>query len=81
MRTTLTIDDDLDAAIRRLSEERGTKVRQIINELIRAGLAASLAPREARPFETKTWDPGRPHVVGVHNVHDLLVIAEGEDYG
>lgn len=80
MRTTLTIDDDLDATLRRLSEIRGQAMRQVINDLLRAGLAADVAPREARPFRTASWDPGRARVVGIHNVHDLLAIAEGEDY-
>jgi len=44
MRTTLSIDDDVAAAIRRRQAARGTGLKQEINELLRAGLAAEPPP-------------------------------------
>lgn len=40
MRTTLSIDDDVAAAIRRRQAARGTGLKQEVNDLLRAGLAA-----------------------------------------
>lgn len=50
MRTTLSIDDDVAAAIRRRQAARGTGLKQEINELLRAGLAAE-------PAEPAGWEP------------------------
>jgi plasmid stability protein len=50
MRTTLSIDDDVAAAIKRRRASRGTGLKQEINDLLRAGLAAE-------PAEPSQWDP------------------------
>jgi hypothetical protein len=50
VRTTLSIDDDVAAAVRRRQAERGTTLKQVINELLRAGLAAE-------PAEPVSWEP------------------------
>ena len=50
MRTTLSIDNDVAAAIRRRQASRGTGLKQEINELLRAGLAAE-------PVEPSNWEP------------------------
>jgi hypothetical protein len=50
VRTTPSIDDDVAAAIRRRQAARGTGLKQEINELLRAGLAAE-------PPEAVSWEP------------------------
>ncbi len=50
VRTTLSIDDDVAAAIRSRQAARGTGLKQEINDLLRAGLAAE-------PPEPVSWDP------------------------
>jgi hypothetical protein len=46
MRTTITLDHDVDLAVRRLMRERGLTFKEAVNEAIRSGLAprASGAP-------------------------------------
>lgn len=39
MRTTVTLADDVAAAVRRIQKERGVGVSEALNRLIRAGLA------------------------------------------
>jgi plasmid stability protein len=39
MRTTLTLDDDVAAAIERRRVQHGTGLRREVNDLLRAGLA------------------------------------------
>ena len=39
MRTTINLDDDVAAAVRRLQDEAGLGVSQAVNRLARAGLA------------------------------------------
>lgn len=45
MRTTVTIDPDLDAALRRIARERGVSFKEVLNETLRAGLAAGARAR------------------------------------
>ena len=45
MRTTVTLDPDVDALVRRVMRERGLSFKEAVNEAIRAGLA----PRSEQP--------------------------------
>ena len=58
MRTTVTLEPDTEAAIKRLMRERGLTFKQAVNEAIRAGTAA---PRRGR-FQTPTFNMGPPLV-------------------
>lgn len=51
MRTTVTLDDDVAAAVGRVRRERGVGVSQAVNELVRAGLLTAPAQRA---YEHKT---------------------------
>lgn len=44
MRTTLTLDPDVAAALERRRRERGTGLKQEVNDLLRAGLVAADQP-------------------------------------
>ncbi len=61
MRTTLTLDDDVAAALARRRAERGTGLRHEVNELLRAGLSATSLPAlgSNETYELPTFDPGR----------------------
>lgn len=49
MRTTLTLDDDLAAELKRVARKTGRSLKELINEAVRAGLRAREAPG-ARPY-------------------------------
>jgi len=57
MRTTVTLDPDIDAAVRRLMRERGLTFKQAVNEAMRQGLAPEPGPEA---FRTTTYAMGRP---------------------
>jgi hypothetical protein len=59
MRTTVTLEPDTDAIIRRVMRERGLTFKEAVNEAIRAGAAT---PGRRRAFRTPTFDMGRPAV-------------------
>jgi hypothetical protein len=61
MRTTLTLDDDVAAALARRRAERGTGLRQEVNALLRAGLAATSGPPSEPDdsYDLPTFDAGR----------------------
>lgn len=74
MRTTLTLDDDVAAALGRRRTERGTGLRQEVNDLLRAGLAAaSRATTDSEaPYELPTFDPGRVLITDHRVLKDFL---------
>ena len=82
MRTTLTLDPDVVAALRGAQRRTGASWKEVVNNAIRMGARTDLAPRApvAAPYQTAPFDPGAPAVTGVHSVHDLLAFAEGEDF-
>ena len=57
MRTTVTLDPDVEAQVKRLMRERGLTFKEAVNDAIRAGLQP---PGE--PFRTPTYDMGEPLV-------------------
>jgi hypothetical protein len=59
MRTTVTLDPDTDAVVRRLMRERSLTFKQAINAAIRAGVANPATARRAR---TPTFEMGAPRV-------------------
>ncbi len=74
MRTTLTLDDDVAAALARRRAERRTGLRQEVNELLRAGLAAVSQPpaNSEEPYELPIFDPGRALIGDRRAMKDLL---------
>jgi hypothetical protein len=78
MRTTLTLDEDVAAALARRRAERGTGLRQEVNELLRAGLAATSQPStdQGEAYELPTFDPGRALIADHRALKELL---EDED--
>jgi hypothetical protein len=59
MRTTVTLDDDTLALIKRRMAEQGTSFKEALNDAIRDGAAQRPAPRA---FVTRTADLGVPTV-------------------
>jgi len=74
VRTTLTLDDDVAAALGQRRTERGTGLRREVNELLRAGLAAASQPgaQTGEPYELPTFDPGRALITDLRALKDLL---------
>lgn len=72
MRTTLTLADDVAAAVERLRRQRSMGMSEAVNELVRAGLSK----QDARaPFEQETHDLGEG--IDVANIGDALETLDG----
>ena len=71
MRTTITLDADTDAAVRRLMRERGYTFKQAVNAAIRAGTGT-----RRRKFRTPTANLGMERIPLDHAVR---LAAELED--
>lgn len=74
MRTTLTLDDDVAAALVRRRAERGTGLRSEVNELLREALFGA-GPVSAVPddeYEPPTFDPGRALITDPSALKQML---------
>lgn len=81
MRTTLTLDDDVAVALERLRKSRDQSLKELVNDLLRAGIRQVTArPKRKKPFVTRPYAAGRCLIGSVDNVGEVLAIAEGEDY-
>ena len=81
MRTTLTLDPDVAAALERVREATGLGLKEAVNEAMRRGLAQLEKGKVARrPFRTRTLDLGKCLVENLDDVWAVLAYAEGEDY-
>jgi hypothetical protein len=59
MRTTVTLEPDVEALVKRRMHERGISFKQAVNDAIRAGLGGR---SRAQRFRTHTADMGLPTV-------------------
>ncbi len=61
MRTTVTIDPDVLALVRKAMRDRGEPFKQVLNAAIREGLASTRRVA-AKPFKQPTFNMGAPLV-------------------
>ena len=77
MRTTLTLDDDVAAAIERRRQDLRHTLKQEVNDLIRAGLTHVELERSETPrFRVEPLPAGKL-LIAVNDVQAALDIAEG----
>jgi len=61
MRTTVTIDPDVQELLRKAVREQGQPFKQVLNAALRKGLRAG-ERKPAKPFRQRTFDLGKPLV-------------------
>ena len=74
MRTTITFDDEVAAAVEKVRQERGVGVSEAVNDLIRVGLASR--PR-AHAFRQRSAALGIR--IDVSNVVEALDLLDADD--
>jgi predicted transcriptional regulator len=79
MRTTLTIEDDIAAELKRLRRERDRTLKDVVNDALRRGLREMRARPERKPFRTAAYDMGK-FLVDVDNVAEAICHAECENF-
>ena len=72
-RTTVTLADDVAAAVEQQRRQRGVGVSQAVNDLVRAGLTAD---RDTRPFRQRSYDLGAGGL-DFSNVGEALETLDG----
>jgi len=76
VRTTLTLDDDVAALLKKEVRKSGEPFKQAVNRYLRLGLTASKQPPR-KPFKVTPINLGLPHY---EKVEELLEYLEGPDY-
>lgn len=81
MRTTVTFDPDVAAQIERLRAGQGRPFKEVVNQLLRLGLAQwdRQAPVRRGPYTTAV-SLGRPRLPDLDDVSEALTLAEGDDH-
>ncbi len=80
MRTTLTIDPDIAVKAKKAVQMTGMPFKTLINQALRIGIDAVMSPKKSRPYRTKGRAMGLRKGLSYDNIHDLLAMAEGEDF-
>ena len=80
MRTTLSIDDDVAALLKRAMARSKRSLKQEVNEALRAGLTAQTsAPRRPRP-KTRSYNAGDCLLGSIDDISGVLAVAEGDSF-
>jgi hypothetical protein len=81
MRTTLTIEDDVAAMIRRIQKRDQKPFKVVVNDLLRKGLVeSSQQAEEHRHYSTPELSSGPCRFADLDNISEILAVAEREDY-
>lgn len=77
VRTTLTLEDDVAARVKRESQRSGRSFKDVVNDLLRRGLEAKRPQRASKPFVVRARPLGVRPGLDYDNVADLLEQIEG----
>ena len=80
MRTTLTIDPDVAAQLKRAMRSRGDTLKDTVNAALRAGLALLATVPAQEPFSVHPLDLGPSLVGSLDNIEEVLARVEGEKH-
>lgn len=78
MRTTVTLDPDVEALLRKLMREKGLSFKQALNRAVREGVGNRPVPR-ARPYRLPTRRMGYRPEVGLDRALSLAAALEDEE--
>jgi hypothetical protein len=82
MRTTLTLDADVAARLKRLTRKKRQPFKSVVNQALRAGLdLVEGASAVRRQFRTSGFGLGPSLIGSLDNVEEALARGEGEDHG
>jgi hypothetical protein len=80
MRTTVTVDPDVDLLMQQAMQRTGQSFKSTLNDALRRGLADVLPTEVEEPFVVKAYDMGVQPGVDIANVHNLETELEVEAY-
>ena len=75
MRTTITLDPDVEALVTKTMRERGLSFKAAVNEALRRGLTDDVV---SEPYDVPTFAMGRP-MVNLDRANRLVAELEDEE--
>ncbi|MDZ4659250.1 MAG: hypothetical protein SH868_16885 [Bythopirellula sp.] len=80
MRTTVTVDPDVEALLRQAMQQSGQTFKTTLNQAIRRGLADVVMKKDEKPFVVKAKNMGLRPGIDIANIHDLEAEWEVEAF-
>ena len=80
IRTTVTLDEDVIARVKRESQSRGTSFRDTLNDLLRVALLSAGSPPPHRTLNIKPSHMGYKPGLNYDSIESLLEYGEGESH-
>ncbi len=81
MRTTLTIDDDVAAILQKKSRQEGHSFKEVVNDVLRAGLAAGgEKPARRKRIKVVGWPLGLRPGIDPTKLNQLVDELEVEEF-
>jgi hypothetical protein len=81
MRTTLTLEPDVAATLKRVQNERGLTLKGAVNEALRRGLGVMEEPQATRaPYQTPSAFLGKCLIGSLDDVAEALAMGEGDAF-
>jgi len=80
MRTTLTLDDDVAAQLRKEAQRTGKSFKEVVNEAVRDGLARRRKIGKLPRYVVEAHPMGVVPGLDYSNIGELLEVAEGPDH-
>jgi hypothetical protein len=78
MRTTLTLDDDVAAMLKRARAKSPLGFKQLVNDLLRSGLKQAMSPKPPpKPYRTPSVDGGAFLLGSAADIEQVLDDLEG----
>jgi hypothetical protein len=78
MRTTLTIDEDLAARLKRESRNREVPFKLVVNEALRRGLDLMTRPDPRAEYKTVPFSVGECFFPDLDDIEGVLTRVEGD---
>lgn len=78
VRTTLTLEKDVAARLEQVARKRRQPLKAVVNEALRAGLAAIEEAPVPRTFKTTGFSLGPSLIGSLDDVEEVLSRVEGE---
>jgi hypothetical protein len=80
IRTTVTLDDDVAARVKHVSQSRGVSFRDTLNDLLRLALLDIDNKPRRRTLRIKPAHMGQKPGLNYDNIESLIEYGEGEQH-
>ncbi|QDU87480.1 Antitoxin VapB33 [Pirellulimonas nuda] len=80
MRTTVTIDPDVEQILRQAMQQTGQGFKTVLNEAVRKGLAGTVVEKDEAPFVVRAKDMGLAPGIDLNRINQSIDELEVEGY-